>query len=134
VLQYADVQPSIKSVVTVDSPLMGIGPNRESFWLSYEGLSYCNSMDQLVPRSLTRAATAARLRSGVQQLLNRGISVTTIINDADNLFSVTGNSGDQGINGVAVNVEGSWTDGGLTNHNAVLTTSDEVATILQNIR
>src|SRR5207244_9670476 len=119
-IRYPDVQSMIRSVVTVDSPLLGVSAFKEHQWLGWFGLGYCVSMDELVPRNQNKPQTYAWLRAGAQQLLDGGIWVTTLINDADWLF--TGARADQGIGGVNVNVEESWADSG-TNHSAVLNTA-----------
>jgi pimeloyl-ACP methyl ester carboxylesterase len=129
VIGNPDVQPMIRAVVTVDSPLLGLSTFRESQWLGWYGLGYCNSMDSLVPRNQAKSATLARLQNGAQQLLNRGIWVTTIVNDGDNLF--IGARSDQGI-GMNVTAEAPWIDSG-TNHNAVLNTPEGIQTILSAI-
>jgi hypothetical protein len=56
--------------------------------------------------------------------------VSTIINDVDLFFLAA--TGDQGLSGVDVNVEGSWADSG-SNHNAVLNTAEGLQTVLQTI-
>jgi pimeloyl-ACP methyl ester carboxylesterase len=131
VIRYPELRPMVRSIVTVDSPLLGVSAFREGLWLSYVGLSRCDSMDAMVPRHRVRPATLEWLRAGTQQLLDRGISVRTIVNDADSFY--IGVLGDQGIDGVNVNVEGAWYGSGA-NHDAVLNTPDGISTILGSIQ
>jgi pimeloyl-ACP methyl ester carboxylesterase len=129
-IHYPDVQSMIRSVVTVDSPLLGVSSFKEHQWLAWFGLDYCVSMDELVLRSQSKPQTNAWLRAGAQRLLDGGIWVNTLINDSDWLF--TGATADQGINGVNVNVEDSWVDSG-SNHSAVLNTPSGLQAILNAI-
>jgi pimeloyl-ACP methyl ester carboxylesterase len=113
--------PFISRVVTIDSPLQGIGAGGVSLFDSRNG-GYCAAAHELRARKNQGPVWSDFETAGAQAALDRGVQLLTVENDADNAYSPNwANLADQSIyGGLPILFEGSWTDGSFTNHTAAL--------------
>ena len=125
-----DLKPSfLRGVIALDSPIEGIGKLGVGLFDGYNTTGYCQAAHQLFDRAQAGSSWTNQEKARISSLMQRGVQVYTFVNDADNLYSFDANTYSQTIPDLKIMVEGSWTDGGLTNHAAVLTTPDGVARI-----